>query len=132
MLTNWIHRLLNPHCEHCLRERELEREERKENKICESCETLKKQLEIANHNNDRLMARLLDKPEPIVNQAPVEISRPKTIPWRVKQQMLEAEDRQRAIALRSAGKPDAPAPSTEELEKELGVEDALRSSNAQV
>ncbi len=52
--------------------------------------------------------------------------RPKTTPWPVRRNMLEAEDRVKAALMRQATE-DAKIPEmvdarTEELEKELGVE----------
>jgi hypothetical protein len=126
----WIHRLLNPHCEHCAAERkeqiELERlariderEEIKDSTHCESCDTLRRQLEIRNHEYDLLLNRLLAKPEPVVeDKTPVEVSRPRNIPWRVRQQELEAADRERARLLKDAPKPVSEL-TTDELEKEV-------------
>src|SRR5881396_624639 len=100
-MIKFIHHFLSPHCPEC--------------QICQSCETLRKQLEITNHNNELLMNRLLPKEES-VNKEPVEITRPKTLSWAVRKQMLEREDRERAKLMREASKP-----SVESLEKELGV-----------
>jgi hypothetical protein len=127
-ITAFFHHLFTPHCEHCLEER---RELKAENKICESCETLRKQLEIANFEKERLLSRLLEKPEqPIVDNKPVNITPPKTIPWRVRQQMLEQADRDKAMALRNAAKPDVKV-STADLEKDFVEDnDAVHGSNA--
>jgi len=46
--------------------------------------------------------------------------------WKVKQQMLEAEDRQRAAAMRNAAQPD----TVEDLEKELDIVSAEREANS--
>lgn len=43
------------------------------------------------------------------------------VPWVVRRQMLEAEDREKAKALRNAAQPATPTITTEELEKELNV-----------
>lgn len=138
----FFHQLFHPHCTHCMeieqRKMEIERltylekrNESKEDAVCESCETLKLQLEIANYEKDRLLNRLLEKPEVVESKAPQEMSKPRMISWKVRQQMLEAEDRKRAQIMREAPKPQ---PTTEELEKEFGVEvpDALHGSDAQV
>lgn len=108
-MSNYFHRLFNPHCPHCI-------EERKEEMVCPSCEVLKEQLERANHENQRLLDKLLAEPKAEVPQKPVEISRPINIPWNVRRQMLEAEDREKARILR-----DAPKPSIDDLEKELDL-----------
>lgn len=132
----FIHKLLNPHCEHCAAERkeriELERlarleerEEVKEQTHCLSCETLQRQLEIANHEKAQLLDRLLAKPtEPVVTGPPQAITPPRNIPWRVRQQELEAADRERARVLKNAPKPvpipeAVELPSTDDLEKDV-------------
>ena len=97
----WIHSFFQPHCPEC-------REEREAMKECKSCETFREQLSHALWREKELMSKLfppdLDKdetvPEPI---------QPKTVPWRVKQQILEEEDRERAKVIRK----------NEELEKEV-------------
>lgn len=63
---------------------------------CESCETLRKQLEIANDEKRRLLDRLLEKPEP--EKVEVDNS-PRIIPpagakrWSIERRELEANDR---------------------------------------
>lgn len=108
-MTNFFHRLFNPHCSSCY-------ENEKDNKICQSCETLKTQLDISNFEKKQLLERLLnpiqpEKPEP-VEYEPIPN---KNVPWNVRRQMLEAEDREKAKLMRAAPK------STEILEKELGI-----------
>ena len=115
-MSNWIHRLFNPHCPHCL-------SERVESKVCPSCETLKAQLEMINYENKRLLDRILTpsiKEE--VARPPVEITRPTNVPWNVRRQILEAEDREKAKLLRNA-----PVP-VEDLEKELDIATEKRES----
>lgn len=75
------------------------------------------------------MKRLLDKPEE-VNQAPPTLStvKPKgSIPWAVRRQLLESEDRKRAELLQRAPIPlhfsDTKNITTENLEIQLGVAD---------
>jgi hypothetical protein len=98
---------------------------RKEARICESCETLKHQLEVVNYEKKQLLDRLLEKPA-VVEQPkePIAITKPSHLPWAIKRQMLEAEDRERARLLREAPKPQ----STEELEKELDIATAEREA----
>lgn len=102
---NWFHHLFNPHCPDCI-------------SICPSCEVLKGQLEVVNYEKKQLMDRLFNPPVPSVEIQPNrEVSIPKNIPWAVRKQMLEAEDRVRAKLMR-----EAPTPiSTEGLEKELDI-----------
>ena len=115
-MANWFHRFFNPHCEHCMEER---REVKLDTK-CESCDTLRRQLEIANHQNEQLLTRLIEKPAPAIEtREPVAISRPKNIPWNLRKQMLEAEDRHAAKLMREAPKPDTVKVDVEDLEKEI-------------
>src|SRR5438876_4135914 len=106
-MWKFINHSLNPHCIECQENNERAR-------WCESCETLKQQLAIVNHNNELLMNRLLEKPEKELDKPPVEITRPRTLSWNIRKQMLEQEDREKARLMREA-------PSINELEKELGV-----------
>jgi hypothetical protein len=111
--------LFNPHCEHC-------HEEKEDSKVCKSCETLKEQLESVNHEKNKLLERILERP---VVETPAQperkVSVPKVnIPWNVRRQMLEHEDREQAKLLR-----DAPQPtSTEQLEKDLDVASNTRQA----
>jgi hypothetical protein len=119
-MINFIHRLLNPHCLECKVERE-------ELKVCASCEILKQQLSIMMLERDRLLTNLLVgspvEPPNITQQEP-QVIKPKIVPWSVRRQMLEAEDRRKAELLRNVPKPTIQQVSIEQLEKEIGVNDA--------
>lgn len=104
---------------------ELRREYKKE-KVCETCETLKIQVEQLRYDNGKLMDRILEKPNTVTEpRIPDNITPilPRNKPWKVIQQSLEAQDRVRAAQLRK----DAPKPviampintETEELEQEI-------------
>jgi hypothetical protein len=86
---------------------------------CGTCEVLREQLAHSERERRELLQRLLekDKPEPL--PTPKEDLEPiKTtnfIPWHVRQQMLEAEDRKQAQLLKDKHK------EIEDLEKELGI-----------
>lgn len=87
---------------------------------CATCEVLREQLTMSERERRELLGKLLekDKPEPLLSSSNAEDLRPFTpqfVPWRVKQQMLEAEDRKRAELMRGKAK------EIEELEQELGV-----------
>lgn len=106
---------------------------------CKSCETLKAQLAIANHEKDLMTNTLLDILRPKVMEAPVREVVPAQVPaglWSRRKQILEEQDRQAARTLRQspfAAKPDdevkkeveQPNPtedaSISKLEQELGV-----------
>jgi|SRR5215471_2394903 len=107
----------------------------RDEKVCQSCETLKQQLEIANYEKQQLLNRLLEKPAPTVErtEAPVPVTRPTMLPWRVRQQMLEKEDRAKAKALREAAKPDNASSvdaDAQLLEKELKDAESQREAAA--
>jgi len=111
--SKFWHELLNPHCADCLSEEIDRRELAKESKICDTCETLKQQLAIAHEDYKYLLAKMMEKPEVEIQQEPPQITRPKFIPWKTRQQMLEKEDRVKANAIKNAAIP------TTELEKEI-------------
>lgn len=113
-MLKWLHHLLNPHCEHCA-------QERRERKVCDSCETLRQELAYERHEKEILLSRLLEKPEsPKEESKPVMNTRPTAVPWRVRQQMLEQEDRAKAKLMRDAQKTlEVDKKSEEEFEKEF-------------
>ena len=116
-MSNWFHRFFNPHCPHCA-------EELKDELVCPSCETLKTQLERLTYENTKLLDRLLKEPEKVeVSQKPVEVTVPRNVPWNVRRQMLEAEDRERAKLMKAAPQPV----SVEDLEKELDIAEETRT-----
>jgi hypothetical protein len=117
-ITKFFHELMNPHCSECMRESELD-------SMCESCETLKMQLSLANQREKELLQLLVYKQQPLpelVASSDIKPVMPKAIPWRVKQQMLEEQDRERAKVLAEQAK----------LEKEILKEykDAPRTTEA--
>jgi hypothetical protein len=120
---NWFHKLLNPHCEHC-------RDESRENKVCLSCETLKSELAAVRFQNEQLMKNILEivhpAPVPLVERKEVEF-KPLVTSWRVKQQMLQENDRLAAAAMKAKkAEMYESSKSTQQLEKELlGEADAL-------
>lgn len=122
-MFHWLRELLEIKYEFREKRTKLTHEVEVEEKVCQSCETLRQQLEIANYREQQYLNKLLKEPEVPVAQAPIEVSKPRMIPWNVRRQMLEKEDRERARAMQHAAKPDAVADkkSTEELEKELDI-----------
>jgi len=85
---------------------------------CESCEILREQLHKSDAERQNLLHRLLDKDKPEPPQVSTEEFQPVTpqfTPWRVRQQMLEAEDRQKAKLMRDR------VSEIEKLEKEVGI-----------
>jgi hypothetical protein len=95
----------------------------KENRVCQSCETLKEQLDRANYENQRLLDKLVfTEPKVEISSKPVEVPI-RNIPWHVRRQMLEAEDRERARLMREAPKPIP----VEDLEKEMEIAEETRT-----
>src|SRR5262245_16004687 len=99
---------------------------------CNTCEVLRFQLDESNRERRELLNRLLDrdKPESVVKTDEKELTpiTPSFVPWRVRQQMLEQEDRKAAQLLAQKKKEMAEAkntevrnPSIEALEKELEI-----------
>ena len=104
-MINWFHKLFNPHCPDCITER-----------VCNTCEVLRHELEIIRLERDKLLSKLIDKPiEPVVEHTEVKPIMPHAIPWKVRRQMLEAEDREKAklIAIHNEVK------SVQELENKV-------------
>lgn len=139
LLLDWYRQWLEIRAEFKAKKFELNREVTTEKSICQSCETLKSQLEIANYEKKLLLNRLLEKPEPIEERtiAPELVAaRPRAIPWHIKKQMLETEDREKARAMREAPKPDSVTNTkvdkvdVEELERELDVVTKDRESQS--
>lgn len=98
---------------------------------CEACEILRMQLAKSDAERNELLRRLLDKdkPEPlVVDKEDLVPITPQFTPWRVKQQMLEAEDRKQAELLRNRQREIASL----EHEMGIGVKDAVGPSNAQM
>jgi len=91
---------------------------------CNSCETLRNQLDVVNFEKKQLLDRLLN-PIQLEKSEPVEYEPipNKNIPWNVRRQMLEAEDREKKRLLDKLPKPVVQ--STEKLEKELDINQEL-------
>ena len=94
---------------------------------CEACEILRSSLDESNRERKELLHRLLDKdktePPPLAEIELKPIGQTH-VPWRVRQQMLEAEDRKAAELMRAKEKEMQSHPrikDIEELEKELGL-----------
>ena len=106
---------------------------KQENNICNSCETLKQQLEIVNYEKRQLINRILEKPEsePEREFAPIPKELPKVVPWHIRRQMLEAEDRKKAELLRKAPKSDTEIKTdVEQLEREMDIATAIREAES--
>lgn len=122
-MIKWIHHLLNPHCEHCI-------DEKRESKVCNSCDILTRENERLRFENDKLLNLLLHKDVELPAPASEEEYKPlvKHLSWAARRQFLETESREAAKVLRTREKEMATEDKsklvTEELEKDLGIKDA--------
>lgn len=89
---------------------------------CKSCETLRAQLEIANHEKSQLLDRLLKLSEPEVVHAPITFAppKPKARTWDMQRKTLEEQDVVASKTLKSI----------EQLEKELEIKSSEDKENA--
>ena len=112
--THWLHHLFDPHCHDC---QILEEEQR----VCQSCETLKMQLSIANIEKKQLLESILSftKPAAIetVHITPEDV-KPKMMTWNIRKRMLEEEDRRTAALMKDKERVNK---EISDLEKELGI-----------
>jgi hypothetical protein len=126
---NWFHKFFNPHCLDC-------KEDYLDQQVCDSCNTLRIENQALRKHNDQLIQALLDKVKPKEEVVPsqVVVTQPvnSNLSWRARRHILEVEDRKTAELKREKRKEmDAiPITSVDKLEEELGVDDAIRSSNA--
>lgn len=84
-VIKWFHHLFNPHCPECAHDL-----------ACKNCEILQGILEQERYEKKQLLEKLLHKDDlPVAtnNERILEIPKPRNIPWSVRQQMLETEDR---------------------------------------
>ena len=120
----WFHRLLTPHCEHCI---EMERAKRE----CVSCDILKSEVERLRRDNERLLGLVLQKNTPSEESNPqMDMSEMKPIghsnfrSWNIRRQMLEEADRKAAQVKAEKDKElnSGKNLTINEIEKELGVQ----------
>lgn len=112
-IIKYFHHLFNPHCDHC-----------DHDKACKNCEVLQQLLTEERFEKKRLLDTLLSVTNPVAKPEPdrtvaFEDIRPKHTPWRVKKEMLEAEDRRHAALLKAEYDK-----SIEKLEHELEIPNA--------
>lgn len=108
--ARFFHELAHPHCSHCI-----------EDKTCNSCETLKRQLELANEDKAKLLELILERNK--VSETPIiqtehKPIKPAFVPWNVRRAALEAEDREKARILRDR---EPEQREIEKLERDIGI-----------
>lgn len=120
-LAHALHHLFTPHCERCesLQQRtmQLKHEQTLELRVCQSCETLKTQLEFQNILIRELTQRVEPEITPTTEFKPIT---PKHIPWAVKRAQLEKEDRELAARLRSEKQKEVTVDNLDEELESLG------------
>jgi len=142
----WLHQLFNPHCPHCIALEREKADRTEESKVCVTCEALKMELSLAHIQINTLQSALINPvktEEPKTDTSGLKPILPTRVPWKVRQQMLEREDRHAAELIRknneskSSNNPDLI--SLEDLEKEMKIHseaqenvNAISGSNAQV
>lgn len=124
-MFQWVRELLEIRYEFRERKLRLEEEKTQSEKICSSCEVLRMALDRANHEKEQLLSKILNPPkEEEVKEAnePLPI-KSRHIPWRVRQQMLEEEDRVKAKVLQEHQEnlKEANKASIQKLESKLGI-----------
>lgn len=107
-MSNWFHRLFNPHCLHCL-----------EDKINPEVEYLRRELSNVQDKYDRLVERLVNPPQVKVEEKKeleeLEPLRSKYVPWAQKRAELERATRLEDLSARD----QALRRKNEQLEKDL-------------
>ncbi len=129
-MLNWIHKLFNPHCSHCI-------DEIKDNPLSQLVEYLKLENSMLRQERDKLLNKLLE-PEVMYKEKEKEeesiqpLNKFKNaIPWSVRKQMLESEDRHKAQLMKEVNRnPEIEKQEIEELEKELDIATAKRQSGS--
>jgi len=96
---------------------------------CPTCEVLRVQLAKSDAERRELLSKLLYKENesepPKVQEEEMRPIMPQFVPWRVRQQMLEAEDRRKAQLMKEKAKEIA------ELEKEMGIDTGIQENKTQ-
>jgi hypothetical protein len=116
-LAHALHHLFSPHCSECdslrAQENAAKREHELELRVCQSCETLKTQLEAQNQIIRDLISQNNPRTEPEVERDFKPIL-PKHKPWSVRRAELERADRVKAEELRTSKRKEITADNLEE------------------
>lgn len=113
----------------------------RDERVCQSCEYFKLQIESLQHRNEQLVRQLTQTdvpPVPVQTEAKEPI-RPRFIPWRTRRQMLEQEDAKAAQVMRAKQKEIQTAtvapsddPDVRALEAEMEIIEKERTDAGQV
>lgn len=119
-MIKFFHKLLNPHCPDCVAEAN-------NNKICPTCDVYRVQLDLANYDKKKLLELIEKMNNPPVaeeKEPPLEVKpiQSRSVPWNVRKNMLETEDKLAAEKLRAkAAEIKDDSEKLDDLEKEVGV-----------
>src|SRR5689334_23184534 len=125
-IKEWIVHLFDPHCVVCAHKND-----------CKNCELLKEMLEAERWEKRKILDSMLYKPEQNT-QVPqpdhMSFGR-KFIPWNIRAEMLQAQDRKKAQVLHDLAEEKKAADllekvHVEQLERELGIESEMSEENA--
>lgn len=131
-LKNLFHRWLNPHCEHCAMQKEIELASLERVNACKGCDILRRELDRVNVEKNRLLEVVLERSQNtmVVKQ---EIERPtqnidtrvlQQVPsnfkrWEEQRRALESEDAHKAMVMKREAEQAELARRNAELDKEL-------------
>lgn len=116
-MSNWFHRFFNPHCVHCIAERD-------ENRYCAGCDAKGAEIQALKEERDRLLNHILN---PVSKQNPIQTDKdeelapilPASMPWKIRRRHLEEQDRAKAQAIKNAPKSDEEVAKENEVLEEV-------------
>jgi len=116
IFVKFFHEIMNPHCTHCVEEKLENQFANVEHMRCRSCESLERQLAIANQQVLKLTEKIVNPSAAPIPQTTNEIApkplRRSPLPFSAIRPHLEAESRAAAQAARNAAQPDTVVEST--------------------
>ena len=131
-LLDWYRDFLTIRME--FKERKLGLPRNSEPEICQSCEVLKELLIQSESQKMRILDKALKEPTQMIEPpqvAPPIAIKSAALPWRIRQQHLEREDRHKAQLLKDAPKPNPITTDAEMKEFEKELKDAEQRREAQ-
>ncbi len=127
-MFNWLKELLEIRYEFRERRLRLEEETAERKHVCPTCEIFKVEIERANREKELLLNKILQPPDKVeIVQRPITVNPPRQMPFAIKRQLLEAEDRVKADKLRKfeeenqASQKPSSADPIREMEKTMGI-----------
>ena len=125
---NWLKELLEIRYEFRERRLRLEEETSERKHVCPTCEIFKVEIERANREKELLLNKILQPPAPQEEvKRPITVNPPRQMPFAIKRQILEAEDRIQAEKLRKfneenqASQKPSSADPIREMEQVMGI-----------